>query len=66
MSARLVLQVNAVVGLASTAIAAAMLKLVASSPAEVAAAVAGHEYRAVAHAIALEVAGWIHALLHYL
>jgi hypothetical protein len=66
MSSKLVLQLNAFVGLASTAVAAAMLKLVASSPAEVASAVAGHEYRAVAQAIVLEVAGWLHALLQYL
>lgn len=66
MSAKLVLQLNAFVGLASTAIAAAMLSLVASSPAEVASAVAGHEYGAVAQAIALEVAGWLHALLRFL
>jgi hypothetical protein len=66
MSAKLVLQVNALIGLTSTAAAAAMLKLVVSSPAEVASAVAGHQYRAVAEAIAGELAGWLHALLQYL
>jgi hypothetical protein len=65
MSARL-LQLNAFVGLASTAVATAMLSLTVSSPAEVASAVARHEYGEVARAIGLELAGWLHALLRYL
>ena len=66
MSAKLLLQLNAFVGLVSTAVATAMISLVMSSPAEVASVVARHEYGAVARAVALELAGWLHALLHYL
>ena len=66
MSAKVALQMNAAVGLASTAAASAMISLVLTRPAEVASAVAQHEYGAVARAVAQELAGWLHALLRYL
>jgi hypothetical protein len=66
MSAKVVLQLNAVVGLASTVAATAMISLVLTRPAEVASAVAQHEYGAVARAVAAELAGWLHAMLRYL
>jgi hypothetical protein len=57
---------NALVGLVSTVAATAMISLVVSRPAEVASAVAQHEYGAVARAMAVELAGWLDALLRYL
>jgi hypothetical protein len=66
MSARFALQLNAAVGLASTAAAGALLALVMTDPAKVAVAVASHEYGAVAMAIAQQLAGWLHALLKFL
>jgi hypothetical protein len=61
-----VLRLNAFVGLASTAAATAMISLVLTRPAEVASAVARHDFGAVARAMASELAGWLHALLRYL
>lgn len=66
MIAKAALQLNAFVGLASSVAATAMISLVLTRPAEVASAVAQHEYGAVARAMALELAGWLHALLRYL
>jgi hypothetical protein len=66
MSAKVVLRLNALVGFASTAAATAMIWLVLTRPAELASAVAQHEYGAVARAVAIELAGWLHALLRYL
>jgi hypothetical protein len=43
-----------------------MISLVLTQPAEVASAVAQHEYGAVARAMAAELAGWLHVLLRYL
>ena len=57
---------NAFVGLASTVAATALISLVLTRPAEVASAVAQHDYGAVARAMALELTGWLHALLRYL
>lgn len=66
MTSKVALQLNAFMGLASTVAAAAMISLVLTRPAEVASAVAQHEYGAVARAVAVELAGWLHALLRYL
>jgi hypothetical protein len=43
-----------------------MIALVLTRPAEVASAVADHEYGAVALAVVNELGGWLHALLRYL
>lgn len=66
MSAKFALQVNAVVGLASTVVAGSMISLVLTRPEAVASAVAQREYGAVAMAVAAQVAGWLHALLRFL
>jgi len=66
MTVKAALQLNAFVGVASTVAATAMISLMLTRPAEVASAVAEHEYGAVARAVALELAGWLHALLRYL
>ncbi|HEX9368843.1 MAG TPA: hypothetical protein VF921_19590 [Vicinamibacterales bacterium] len=66
MTARVALRLNAFVGLASAVAATAMISLVMTRPAEVASAVARHEYGAIARSVAIELAGWLHALLRYL
>lgn len=66
MTVKAALQLNACIGLASAAAATAMISLVLTRPAEVASAVARHEYGAVARAVAVELGGWLHALLRYL
>ena len=66
MTVKAALRLNAFVGLASTAAASAMISLVLTRPAEVASAVAQHEYGAVAKAMAVELASWLQALLRYL
>lgn len=66
MTVKAALKLNAFVGLASTVAASVMISLVLTRPAEVASAVAQHEYGAVARAMAVELAGWLHALLRYL
>ncbi len=66
MTVKAALRLNALVGLARTAAASAMISLVLTQPAEVASAVAQHEYGAVARAMAAELAGWLHVLLRYL
>jgi hypothetical protein len=63
---KLILQLNTLVGVASTVAATAMIALVLTRPAEVASAVADHEYGAVALAVVNELGGWLHALLRYL
>ena len=66
MNVKAALRLNAFVGLASTVAASVMISLVLTRPVEVASAVAQHEYGAVARAMAVELAGWLHALLRYL
>jgi hypothetical protein len=66
MIVKAALQLNAVVGLASAAAATAMISLMLTRPAEVASAVAGHEYGAVARAMVVELGSWLHALLRFL
>lgn len=66
MSARIVMQVNAVVGVASAAAAGAMMWLVWTRPTEVAASIAYREYGTIATAVASQVGTWVHALLRFL
>lgn len=63
---KVALQVNAFVGVVSAVAATAMMSLVLTRPAEVASAIAQHEYGAIAVAMARELAGWLHALLRLL
>ena len=66
MTARLVLQLNAAVGITSSVVAGATMWLVLTRPAEVAFAVANHEYGAVALAIGHQLGSWLYALLRFL
>ena len=63
---KVALQLNAFVGVVSAVAATAMMSLVLTRPAEMASAIAQHEYGAVAVAMARELAGWLHALLRLL
>jgi len=65
MTARIALQLNAAVGLASSAIAGATMWLVLTRPAEVAIAVANHEYGAMVAAIGRQLGSWLQALLWF-
>jgi hypothetical protein len=66
MSAKVALQLNAIVGLASTVAASATMSLVLTRPDRVAAAVAQGEYGAFAIAVGSQVLGWLHALLRFI
>lgn len=66
MTAKVALQLNAVVGLASVLAAGAMMTLVLTRPEAVVSAVAAREYGALAGAVAAELVGWLHALLRFL
>jgi hypothetical protein len=66
MSAKTALQLNAVIGLASTLAATAMMSLVLTRPEAIAEAIAQREYGSVALAMVTQVAGWLHALLRFL
>lgn len=66
MTARTALQLNAVVGLASTLTAATLMSLVLTRPEAVLSAVAEREYGALAGVLAAQVAGWFQALLRFL
>lgn len=66
MSARIVMQVNAVIGLASAAAAGAMMWLVWTRPTEVAASIAYRDYGTFALTVASQVGTWLHALLRFL
>ena len=63
---KVALQLNAFVGVVSAVAATAMMSLALTRPAEVASAIAQHEYGAIAAAMARELAGWLHALLRLL
>ena len=63
---KVALQLNALVGVVSAVAATAMMSLVLTRPAEVASAIAQHEYGAIAVEMARELAGWLHALLRLL
>jgi hypothetical protein len=65
MAARIALQVNAVVGIASTAVAGATMWLVLSRPAEVAIAMSDQQYGAVAAAVARQLGTWLQAILQF-
>jgi hypothetical protein len=65
MSAKVALQLNAIIGLASTLAAGAMLSLMLTRPEAIASAVAQREYGAVAMAMVTQVAGWLQALLRF-
>ena len=54
------------IGLVSTVAASGMIWLALTRPAEVASAVANHEYGTIAMAIASQLAGWVHALLRFI
>ena len=66
MTARVALQLNAVVGIASVLAAGALMTLVLTRPEAVASAVAAGEYGALAGAVAAQLVGWVHALLRFL
>ena len=66
MSSKVALQVNALIGLASTIAAGAMMTLVLTRPEAVAPAVAQRDYGAVAMAVVTQVADWLSALLRFL
>lgn len=66
MTARLALQVNAVIGLVSAIAAGAMMSLVLTRPEAVVSAVADGEYGALAGAVLTQIAGWFQAILRYL
>ena len=66
MSSKAALQVNALIGLASTIAAGAMMTLVLTRPEAVASAVAQREYGAVAMAVVTQVADWLVALWRFL
>ncbi len=65
MSGKVALQLNAMVGVASTVAASAIMWLLLTRPAEVALTVANHDYEALMVAIGHQVGSWIQALLRY-
>ncbi len=65
MTVRIALQVNAIVGLASTAVAGATMWLVLSRPAEVAVAMSDRQYGAVAAAVVRQLGAWLQAILQF-
>jgi hypothetical protein len=66
MSAKVALQLNAVVGIASTLAVLAVMSLMLTRPEAIASAIAEGHYGAVASAVLAQVASWLHALLRYL
>jgi hypothetical protein len=66
MSSKVALQLNALVGIASSMAATAMMWLVLTQPTEVASAVANHQYGRFVLAIAGQLGGWLHALLRFI
>ncbi|MGH9408400.1 MAG: hypothetical protein ACRD1V_03005 [Vicinamibacterales bacterium] len=66
MRAKFLLQVNAAIGLLSAATALAMMWLVLTRPADMAASVADRDYGALALAIAGQFSGWLHTLIRFL
>jgi hypothetical protein len=63
---KVALQLNAIVGLASTLVSGAIMSLVLTRPEAIASAVAQREYGAVAMAVVTQIAGWLQALLRFL
>ena len=66
MNSKVALQVNAVIGLASSLAAGAMMTVVLTRPEAVASAVAQRDYGAVAMAVVTQVTDWLSALLRFL
>lgn len=66
MGSKIAMQLNAVLGVASTMAAGAMIWLALTRPAEVASAVASRDYGAIATAVAAQLTGWLHALLRFI
>jgi hypothetical protein len=65
MSGRLMMQLNAMVGVASSAAASAIIWLVLTQPAKVAVTVAQGDYDALALAVAHQLGAWVRALLWF-
>ena len=63
---KVALQLNAILGLVSTLTASAIMSLVLTRPETIALAVAQREYGAVAMAVVMQIADWLHALLRFL
>jgi hypothetical protein len=66
MSARLLLQMNAIVGAASVLASAAMMWLLLTRPVQMASAAADYDLQALALAVAGQISAWVHALLRFL
>jgi hypothetical protein len=66
VSGRIALQVNAAIGVITTLVAAAVIWLALTRPAEVARAMAAPDYRPMIAVIGHQLAGWLHALLRLL
>lgn len=66
MTARIALQLNAIIGLASLLAAGALMSLVLTRPQAVLSTVAEREYGALAGVLVAQVAGWVQALLRFL
>jgi hypothetical protein len=66
MSGKVALQVNALVGMASTIAATAMMWLLLTQPADVAVTVANHDYELFVEAIGHQLGAWMHALLRFI
>jgi hypothetical protein len=65
MSGKVALQLNAMVGVASTVAASAIMWLLLTRPADVAVTVASHDYKALMLAIGQQLGAWVHALLRF-
>lgn len=63
---KVAMQLNAIVGLASTVAAGAIMSLMLTRPEAIASAVSQHEYGAVAMAVVMQIASWLHALVRFL
>ena len=66
LTSKTALQVNAIVGLFCAVTAGAVISLVLTRPERIAAAVAQHEYGAIAAAVAAELVRWLHAMVRFL
>jgi hypothetical protein len=66
MSGKRVLQINAVLGVTSVAVSAAMTWLVLTQPVQVASAVADRNVSALLRTVGDQLVAWFHALLRFL
>ena len=66
MSGKVALQLNALLGLASTAAASAIMWLLLTRPADVAVTVANHDYEALVAAIGRQLGAWMQVLRRFL